>query len=382
MSASTDGSGPIPFLDLGAMHAEVGEELDQAWRDISASGAFVGGVAVERFEAEWAAYCGTAHAVGVANGTDALLLALRAEGIGPGDEVIVPTNTFVATAAAVVLAGATPRFVDVDPDTLLLRADIARAAITSRTAAIIAVHLYGQPVDMDALGRVAERTGLLLLEDAAQAHGATWQGRRAGSLGRAGCFSFYPGKNLGAFGDAGAVTTDDAALADRIRSLGNHGRAAASKHLHDRVGTNSRLDGLQAAVLSVKLGRLDAWTQGRRRAMAAYRERLAGGRARPVEQAAAADSADHLAVVRVANRDAVRQALDRHGIATGLHYPVPCHRQEAFAGYAAGPLPVAEQAAGEIVSLPLFPHVTGDQVGRVCAAVHAAVAPEDVPRAC
>lgn len=380
MEASTDGDA-VPFLDLSAMHAEVGEQLDQAWRDVSAAGAFVGGPAVERFEAEWAAYCGTAHAVGVANGTDALQLVLRAEGVGPGDEVIVPTNTFVATAAAVVLAGATPRFVDVDPETLLLPADIAEAAVTPRTAAIIAVHLYGQPADMDALGGVADRTGLLLLEDAAQAHGATWRGRRAGSLGHAGCFSFYPGKNLGAFGDAGAVTTDDAALADRIRSLGNHGRAAASKHLHDRVGTNSRLDGLQAAVLSVKLRRLDAWTRGRRRAMATYREGLAGGRARPVRLAAGADSANHLGVVRVPDRDVVRTALERQGIATGLHYPVPCHRQEAFAAFAGEPLPVAEQAAGEVLSLPLFPHMTRDQIDRVCAAVHAAEPPEAAHRA-
>lgn len=375
------GGAPVPFFDLGAMHAEVGEQLEQAWRDVSAKGAFVGGFAVERFEDEWAAYCGTAHAVGVANGTDALQLTLRAERIGPGDEVIVPTNTFVATAAAVVLAGATPRFVDVDPETLLLRADIAEAAITPRTAAIIAVHLYGQPVDMDALGAVAEHAGLLLLEDAAQAHGATWHGRRAGSLGRAGCFSFYPGKNLGAFGDAGAVTTDDAALADRIRSLGNHGRATTSKYLHDRVGTNSRLDGLQAAVLSVKLRRLDAWTQDRRRAMATYRDCLTGGRVRPVALAAGADSANHLGVVRVPHRDAVRQALERHGIATGIHYPIACHRQDAFAAFAGGSLPVAEQAADEVLSLPLFPHITRDQIERVCAAVHAVLPPEKMHRA-
>lgn len=363
------GDAPVAFLDLAAMHAEVREELDRAWHEISTSGAFVGGAAVERFEAEWAAACGTAHAVGVANGTDALHLLLRASGIGPGDEVIVPANTFIATAAAVVLAGAVPRFVDVDPDTLLLRADIAEAAVTPRTAAIFAVHLYGQPVDADALARVAQRAGLALFEDAAQAHGATWRGRPAGSLGQAGCFSFYPGKNLGAFGDAGAVVTDDRALAERIRSLANHGRSATSKHHHDEVGTNSRLDGLQAAVLTVKLGRLDAWTAGRRRAAARYRGGLAGTPAVPVAQAEGAESAYHLQVVRVHDRDALRQALDRRGIGTGIHYPVPCHHQEAFAGQGHERLPAVEQAAGEILSLPMFPHLTDAQVDAVCAAV-------------
>lgn len=379
MASSADG-GPVPFLDLAAMHAEVDAALERAWRDVRSTGAFVGGPAVERFEADWAAFCGTAHAVGVANGTDALQLVLRALGLGPGDEVLVPANTFVATAAAVVLAGATPRFVDVDPDTLLLTADIAEAAVTPRTAAILAVHLYGQPADMDALRRVAARAGLALVEDAAQAHGATWRGRSAGSLGRAGCFSFYPGKNLGALGDAGAVTTDDAALAARVRSLGNHGRAAASKHLHEHVGTNSRLDGLQAAVLSAKLPRLRAWTAARRRVVARYRQELAGSPVRLVAEAADAVSAWHLAVVRVADRDAVRDALDEAGIGTGVHYPVPCHRQEAFAALAGGlRLPVAERAAGEILSLPLSPHTTDAQVDRVCAALRAAAPPAGVP---
>lgn len=372
---------PIPFLDLAAMHREVREGLDDAWHDITASGAFVGGAAVEAFEARWAAFCGTAHAVGVANGTDALHLLLRASGIGPGDEVIVPANTFIATAAAVVLAGAVPRFVDVDPETLLLRADIADAAITPRTAAIMAVHLYGQPVDADALVRVADRAGLALFEDAAQAHGATWRGRPAGSLGRAGCFSFYPGKNLGAFGDAGAVVTDDEALAERVRSLANHGRSATSKHHHDQVGTNSRLDGLQAAVLSAKLPRLPDWTAGRRRAAARYAAALAGSAAVPVAVAEGARSAYHLQVVRVAQRDAVRATLERRGIGTGIHYPVPCHRQTAFAAFADQALPVVEAAADEILSLPMFPHLTDVQVDTVCAALREAVAPGAVRRA-
>ncbi len=249
----------VPFFDLGGMTQEVRSDVDAAWSTLLGTGHFVGGAEVDRFEEEWARYCGTAHAIGVANGTDALTLTLRALAIGAGDEVVVPANTFIATAEAVVLAGATPRFADVDPDTLLLTADGLAAAITSRTSAVIAVHLYGQTADMDAISVTAERAGLAVLEDAAQAHGASWWGRPAGSLGRAGCFSFYPGKNLGAFGDAGAVVTDDADLTERLRSLRNHGRVSGSHYRHGDIGTNSRLDSVQAAVLSAKLPRLDAW---------------------------------------------------------------------------------------------------------------------------
>lgn len=370
----------VPFLDLAAMQADVAEALDRSWTDVTASSAFVGGPDVERFEAAWADYCGTAHCVGVANGTDALTLSLQALGIGRGDEVIVPTNTFVASAAAIVHAGATPVFVDVDADTLLVTADHVSAALTERTAAVMVVHLYGQPVDMDAVGAVAHRAGVAVVEDAAQAHGATWKGARAGSFGVAGCFSFYPGKNLGAFGDAGAVVTDDAALADRIRSLGNHGRAE-SKHLHREVGVNSRLDGLQAAVLSAKLPMLDAWTRARRDLMEHYRLGLDGVPATGVTVVGDAASAYHLNVVRVADRDRVRRELDQRGIATGIHYPVPCHRQPAFGDITEEPLPVAERAADEIVSLPLFPHMTVAQVDRVCATLDEVLADQEQRRA-
>ena len=240
----------VPFTDLGAMTREVRSAVGDAWRQLLDSSGFIGGDAVRGFEEEWSAYCGASHAVGVGSGTDAIRLTLTALGIGAGDEVIVPANTFVASAEAVVLAGARPRFADVDPGTLLLNEKTLEAAITSRTCAVLAVHLYGQMPDMDALGRVAAKAGLLVIEDAAQAHGASWRNRRAGALGRAGCFSFYPGKNLGAFGDAGAVVTSDPDLAARIRCLRDHGRSPESHYRHEVVGMNSRLDALLAAVLS------------------------------------------------------------------------------------------------------------------------------------
>lgn len=367
----------VPFNDLQATTSEVRDAVDAAWADLLASGRFVSGEAVESFESEWAAYCGTSYAVGVANGTDALQLTLRGLGIGPGDEVIVPTNTFVATAEAVVFAGATPRFADVSPDTLLLTAETLEAAITSRTKAVIVVHLFGQMADMDALSRTAQEAGVLLIEDAAQAHGASWRGRHAGSLGRAGCFSFYPGKNLGAFGDAGAVVTSDADLARDLRCLRDHGRASGSHYQHVAIGMNSRLDTLQAAVLSAKLRRLDAWTAARRAIADTYRRAFAGGPVSLVEDAPQSRSVYHLAVARVPRRDHLRSRLEEMGIQTGVHYPIPCHQQQPFRRFADRPLPVAEQAATEIVSLPMFPHLTEEQVRRVCAAIEEVVA-EDV----
>jgi dTDP-4-amino-4,6-dideoxygalactose transaminase len=316
----------------------------------------------------------------VANGTDALHLTLRALGIGAGDEVVVPTNTFVATAEAVVLAGATPRFADVDPGTLLLTADSLQAALTPRTQAVIVVHLYGQVPDMDAIGRVAASAGLVVVEDAAQAHGATWRGRPAGSLGRAGCFSFYPGKNLGAAGDAGAIVTDDPVVAERLRSLRDHGRAAGSHHDHQRVGTTSRLDALQAVVLSAKLRRLPAWTEARRRLARAYRDQLDDGPVQLVEEHPNARSVHHLLVAKVPGRELVRQRLRDAGIDTGLHYPTPCHLLGPYRQYAHGPLPVAERAAGQIVSLPLFPHMTDEQVARVCTELRRSLPAEEDPR--
>jgi dTDP-4-amino-4,6-dideoxygalactose transaminase len=364
----------VPFADLAAMTREVRAEVDAAFARVLDGGRFIGGEHVERFEAEWADRCATTEAVAVGNGTDALQLALQALGIGPGDEVVVPTNTFIATAEAVALAGATVRFADVSPDTLLLTAADVEAALTPRTRAVVAVHLYGQTPDMDALARVATAHGLVLMEDAAQAHGATWRGRPAGSLGRVGCFSFYPGKNLGAFGDAGAVVTDDVDLADRIRSMRDHGRAAGSHHEHRLLGTNSRMDALQAVVLSAKLPRLPAWTAARRRAAAQYRDELAGGPVRLVAEQDGAEHAYHLLVARVPDRERVREELRRRGIETALHYPVPCHRQPPFRTAGQQPLPVAETAAAEILSLPLFPHMTQAQVSRVCRELQDVVA--------
>ncbi len=363
----------IPFLDLPAMHAEVQPELDAAWRSVTASCGFIGGAAVERFESEWAAWCGTAHCVGVADGTAALELALRALGIGHGDEVIVPANTFIATVEAVVGAGATPVLVDVDPRTLLLTAEHVLAACTPRTAAVIPVHLFGQPADMDAIDRVAARAGIAVVEDAAQAHGATWRGRRAGGLAGIGCFSFYPGKNLGAFGDAGAVVTQRRDLAERIRVLANHGRDPAAGERHLRLGRNQRLDGLQAAILSAKLPRLEAWNAGRHRAAATYRRLLVGLDAEPVGIADGAVSSHHLQVVQVRDREAVRRHLAARQIGTGIHYAIPCHRQPATAELATGPLPVVESAARHILSLPMFPHLDDDRIGRVVEALAEAV---------
>jgi dTDP-4-amino-4,6-dideoxygalactose transaminase len=362
-------SPPVPFVDLAAMTREVRGALDEGWAGLLESSRFIGGVAVEEFEYDWASYCGTRHAIGVANGTDALRLTLTALGIGPGDEVIVPANTFIASAAAVVLAGAVPRFADVSPDTLLLTASDLKAAITPRTRAVIVVHLYGQLPDLTELAKAASAAGIALIEDAAQAHGATWQGARAGSTGIAGCFSFYPAKNLGAFGDAGAVVTSDSGLAERIAILRDHGREPGSHYEHSMIGTNSRLDALQAMVLRAKLRRLDAWTNARREVAARYREAFEETPARMVSELPGSAGAYHLAVVRVPNRDEVRRQLASKGVATQIHYPVPCHRQVPYRQYATGPLPVAERTAGEILSLPMFPHLTDEQVTTVCDAV-------------
>jgi dTDP-4-amino-4,6-dideoxygalactose transaminase len=366
-------TGQIPFLDVAAMTREVRDTVDLAWRRVLASSRFIGGEAVEQFEAAWAAYCRVPHAVGVANGTDALQLTLTALGIGPGDEVIVPANTFVATAEAVVLAGATPRFADVCPDTLLLTPGCLEAAITSRTRAVIVVHLYGQMPDMTALGQAAGKAGLAVIEDAAQAHGAAWQGQPAGSIGVAGCFSFYPGKNLGAFGDAGAVVTADAGLAARIKVLRDHGRATGSHYRHEQVGTNSRLDAIQAAVLTAKLTRLDAWNTARRSIAARYHTAFASSPARPVAEVPGMLGVYHLAVVRVPDRARVQKQLAAMGVETQIHYPIPCHQQSPYQRFADRPLPAAERCAGEVLSLPMFPHMTDGQVAQVCDAVRAAL---------
>jgi dTDP-4-amino-4,6-dideoxygalactose transaminase len=364
----------VPFTDLTAMTRDVRPVVDRAWSDLLDASRFVGGHVVEEFEQAWASYCGVPEAVGVGNGTDALLLTLMALGIGAGDEVIVPANTFIASAEAVVLAGAVPRFADVSPDTLLLRPAQLQAAISPRTAAVIVVHLYGQMPNMDALQHAADKAGIVLIEDAAQAHGASWRGRRAGSIGRAGCFSFYPAKNLGAFGDAGAVVTTDTVLADRIRSLRDHGRTRRSRYHHERVGVNSRLDALQALVLTAKLSRLDAWTEARRSIAARYRAALGDGPARLVAEEAGTRGAYHLAVAQVPDRARFQRQLVAAGIETQIHYPIPCHLQAPYRRFSTCPLPVVEHAAGEIISLPIFPHMSEDQMILVCETMRDALA--------
>lgn len=354
----------VPFLDLSGATAEVRDEVLEGWAALLDESRFIGGEAVTAFEERFARYCGTEHAVGVANGTDALHLTIRALGIGRGDEVIVPANTFVATAEAVVLAGARPRFADVDPNTLLLTSETVESVASPATRAVIAVHLYGQTPDMDALVECARRLGLVLVEDAAQAHGAAWSGRKAGSFGVAGCFSFYPGKNLGAFGDAGAVVTSDPALAERLRSMRDHGRSRGH-HQHAVLGSNSRLDALQALVLTAKLPRLDAWNRTRRELMEQYRSLLDPDVAPVVAAEAGGEGVHHLAVVRVRERRRVRQELASAGVTTGIHYPTPCHLMAPYAAFADRSLPVAESAAAEIISLPMYPQLAPEDVSYV-----------------
>lgn len=364
----------VPFTDLAAMASEVWPSIETDYLTRLLGGGYVGGSAVTGFEREWAAYCGADHAVGVGSGTDALQLALAALGIGPGDEVVIPASTFIATAAAVVRAGAIPRFADVSDDTLLLTPRTLAGAITPRTRAVVVVHLFGQMPDMAALAAVAADAGICLVEDAAQAHGAEWSGHRAGSYGAAASFSFYPGKNLGAFGDAGAVVTSRPELAGRVRALANHGRPDGdSHHEHRYLGTNSRLDALQATVLSGKLARLETWTSRRIALAARYRALLADANLKLTGVAPAARHVYHLFVVRVARRDRVRAELARRGIRTGVHYPVPCHLQPPLRRFADRSLPVAERAAGEVLSLPMFPHLTGGQLDTVCAVLTDAI---------
>jgi dTDP-4-amino-4,6-dideoxygalactose transaminase len=364
----------VPFTDVAAMTGEIWPAIEDEYMQCLLSGRYIAGAPVDSFERAWARYCGTEHAVGVANGTDALRLTLTALGLGAGDEVIVPANTFIATAAAVLHAGATPRFADVSDDTLLLTPQGLAAAITARTRAVIVVHLYGQVPDMTGLAAVAAANGLAVIEDAAQAHGAEWAGQRAGSLSEAACFSFYPGKNLGAFGDAGAVVTARRDVADRVRALANHGRVDGKHHYeHQYAGFNSRLDALQAIALSGKLARIEDWTRRRGELAHRYRKQLSGLDLGLVGVDPQARHVYHLFVVRVAERARVQAELGRRGIQTGVHYPVPCHQQPPLRRYAHGPLPAAERAAGEILSLPLFPHMTDEQVDAVCEALADAV---------
>lgn len=362
----------VPFLDLRAAHAELREEMDAAMAGVLDRGWFVLGPQLEAFEREFAAYCGVRHCVGVANGLDALRLVLLAWGIGAGDEVIVPSHTFIATWLAVSQTGATPVPVEVDAATFNIDPALVEAAVTPRTRAIIPVHLYGQPADMGPLRAVASRHGLLVLEDAAQAHGARYRGRRTGGLGDAAAFSFYPGKNLGALGDGGAVTTDDDDLAREVRLLANYGSARKYEHL--RKGVNSRLDELQAAVLRAKLPRLDHWNERRRQLADELREGLADSGLALPHAPDWSEPVWHLFVVRSKVRDALQAGLRARGVETLVHYPVPPHLQPAYpeCDGLAGTLPVAELLAGEVLSLPMGPHVTPAQRDQVIAAVRAA----------
>jgi dTDP-4-amino-4,6-dideoxygalactose transaminase len=365
----------IPAADLRAQHASINDELVDAFQRVLGSSAFVLGPEVAAFEREFAAYCEVPHALGVANGTEALALALRALGVGPGDTVALPAFTFVGTAEAICHVGARPLFVDIEPRTFTLDPTALRDTLRRHGApvrAVIPVHLYGQAAAMEAITAVANEAGAALIEDAAQAHGARYSGRRVGGLGALGCFSFYPSKNLGALGDGGAVTTNDADLAARVALLRDHGQR--KKYVHDIVGFTSRLDGLQAAWLRVKLRHLEQWN-ARRRALAQMYDsalRDVPGISPPVT-ASGREHVYHLYVIRSGERDSLKRHLEACGIAAGLHYPLPLHLQPAFAhlGHRAGDFPVAEAAAREVLALPLYPELSDAAVAEVCDVIHA-----------
>jgi dTDP-4-amino-4,6-dideoxygalactose transaminase len=351
----------IPLVDLAFQHRELADEIEAGFRRVIRGTSFVLGPDVAAFETRFAEFIGARHCIGAANGTDALELALRAVGVGPGDEVILPTNSFVATAFAVTRIGATPALVDCDPVHQLLDVDQVEAAIGDRTRAIVPVHLFGQMADMERLEEISNRTGIPLVEDAAQAHGAKRHGRRAGSIGVAAGFSFYPGKNLGAYGDAGAVTTDDETVARTVRAMGDSGRNVSGDH-------QSAGDSLQAVVLLVKLASLPAWNDLRQQAAARYDEMLANcDRVRRPSTDPGNEHAWHLYVVRVPDRDTALKRLNEAGIGASVHYPTPIHLSGAYRslGFGRGSFPVAEQAADEILSLPLFPGIREEQQARV-----------------
>jgi dTDP-4-amino-4,6-dideoxygalactose transaminase len=357
---------PIPFLDLKAHHEGIRREIDSAIREVIDTGAFAGGPFVERFEKEFAAFCGTSGAVGVGSGTDALWFALLGLGIGPGDEVITVPMTFMATTEAISFCGATPVLVDIEPVTYTMDPARVERAITPRTKAIVPVHLYGQMADMDPILEVAKRHRLHVIEDACQAHGAEYKGKKAGSMGVAGCFSFYPGKNLGAFGEAGAVVTSDRHLMKTIQMLRDHGQER--KYHHALIGWNGRMDGIQGAVLRVKLKRLTEANRARRAHARLYNELLAAvpGVIAP-QEAKDRTHVYHVYAVRIAARDRVMKSLSDRGIGCSVHYPVPIHLQPAYKslGYKPGDFPVAERCAEEFLSLPMFPELTDVQVNEV-----------------
>ncbi|HXM29234.1 MAG TPA: DegT/DnrJ/EryC1/StrS family aminotransferase [Chthoniobacterales bacterium] len=364
----------VPFLDLKSHHAPMLDEINGAIREVVESSAFAGGPFVERFEEDFAAYCNASHAVGVGSGTDALWLVLLALGVGPGDEVITVPNTFMATAEAITYCGARPVFVDVDERTYTMDPTMVEKAITPRTKAIIPVHLFGQPADMDPIAELARRHGLFVVEDAAQAHGAEYNGRRVGTLADAACFSFYPGKNLGAFGEAGAVVTNNPELQDKIRILRDHGQAR--KYHHTLVGWNCRMDGIQAAILRIKLGYLEKGNLLRRAHACRYDHAFEDVETVAIPtHAAYARHVYHIYAIRVQDRDHIMQCFAEEGIGCGVHYPIPIHLQDAYRGlgYEQGVFPVAERCAKEFVSLPMFPELTEHQLETVIQGVKNAV---------
>ena len=360
---------PIPLVDLKAQYQTIKTEVDAAIQRVLDDTSFIMGPEVEAFEEEFAAFCGAKHAVGTDSGTAALHLALLVLGTGPGDEVITTTHSFISTAETIALTGARPVFVDIDAHTYNIDPDRIEEAITPRTRAVIPVHIYGQPVEMDAVLDIARRHDLRVIEDAAQAHGAVYRGRPVGTLGDVACFSFYPGKNLGAYGDAGCLVTDDADLAGRARMLRNHGRQDKYEHLVNGYGY--RLDGIQAAVLRVKLNHLKDWTDRRRQNARIYNELLSdGGIGLPYEPEHVR-AVYHLYVIRVRERDALLTHLNGRGIGAGIHYPIPLHLQPVYRqlGYGRGAFPLAEEATDHMLSLPMYPELTRGQIEEVAASV-------------
>lgn len=369
----------VPFLDLKAQYNPLSDEIEKAVKQVMERTAFSGGPFVSQFEEQFADFCGARHAVGVGSGTDALLLALLAVGVGPGDEVITVPNTFIATTEAISFCGARPVFVDVDEQSQTLDPKLLEAAISGRTKAIIPVHLFGQPADLDPIMRIARQKGLVVIEDCCQAHGALYKGKPVGSIGDAGCFSFYPGKNLGAYGEAGAIVTNSPEVNDKARMLRDHGQS--QRYTHVAIGLNARMDGMQGAILSVKLKHLHIWNELRRRNSHIYNALLSS--VPEVAMLAEMDYAKHvyhIYAVRVQNRDLLLTTLGEKGVGCGIHYPVPIHLQGAYAflGHGRGSFPVAEQCADELISLPMYAELTVEQIQHVVAVIkdfHAVAAP-------
>ena len=356
----------VPFVDLETQYGMIKSEIDKAITDVIEESAFIGGKYVTEFEEKFADFCNSKFCIGVGNGTDALYIALRALGVGQGDEVITVANSFIATSEAITMTGARVVFVDCNSHTYNIDAGKITAAVTTRTKAVVPVHLYGQPADVAKIKEIADEYGLFIVEDAAQAHGAEINGQRVGNFGDMGCFSFYPGKNLGAYGDAGAIVTNKEDLAVKCRMIANHGRL--EKYDHQFEGVNSRLDGLQAAILSVKLKHLEKWTELRRANAERYNKLFGGTNVVTPFEVSGVKHVYHLYVVRVRNRDAVQVSLKKHGIATGVHYPVALPNLPAYAylGHVADDFPVATKYSKEVLSLPMYPELSNDQIEYVC----------------